>query len=146
MLWTLLISLILYRQFGCKPESPDLPVDLEHTPGFYQLEALRLNKLPLAMERKLLSAKQKYAKSKQYMDKFANKTPSMAKTNAFFKLCSADKKVIQSKRKLDSAIDDAISALKKSNNANRYTNEAYELAYTSKIELLKQGFSRFCSR
>ena len=146
MLWALLISLILHKQFGKSNKFADLPVVLEHTPGFYELEAWRLSKFPLALECKLLSAIKKYDTAKQRMSKFNNQGYSVAKTNAFFKLHHADNKITKSRQKLTEALDDAKLALQESQDINQVPSTAYKLAYSSKMEILKHELFRSRSK
>ena len=138
MLWALLISLILRQQFGCQKGISKLPKDLEHTPGFYQLDAHRSSEYLNAMAHKVNSALAKYNQAEVNMAKAAkHSSQSPARTSAFFKLCAADNNVIKSRQKLTVANEDAVAALTQSNDVNATIETLYKLAYRSRIDLFK---------
>lgn len=131
MLWTLIISLILHRQLGGAKIPSDLPKNLEHTPGFYQLDAHRATQYQIAMTNKLNAAIDKYDVAKQKMYKFSEKIPSPAKTTTFFRLCTATNNVNKIQKKLQTAAEDTKSASDLSRDTNSAINAIHDLAYLS---------------
>ena len=131
MLWTLIISLILHRQLGGAKIPSDLPKNLEHTPGFYQLDAYRATQYQIAMTNKLNAAIDKYDVAKQKMYKFSEKIPSPAKTTTFFRLCTATNNVNKIQKKLQTAAEDTKSASDLSRDTNSAINTIHDLAYLS---------------
>ena len=144
MLWTFIITLILRDCAHKSKFAPDLHTDIEHTPGFYQLDTVRLMDYSRLMKLKLFSAINERDKRQVNLAKITARygNESHIKTNAFFRLRTADEKMEKSRQKLSLARTDALVSHKMSTQTNNLVNLSYEAAYGTKLDFVKYWLSK----
>ena len=144
MLWTFIITLILRNESRQSKHIPELQVAVEHTPGFYQLDATRLTNYSRLMKLKLFSAINDRNKRKLNLAKITARygNESHIKTNAFFRLRAADEKMTKSRHKLALAQTDALLSHQISTKMNNLVNLSYEAAYDTKLDFVRQWLSK----
>ena len=143
MLWALIISLILHNQLHGAKSAIVLPDTLEHTPGFYEIEAIRMEKYLNSMMCKVNSAEIKRASANKNMLAISRKNkPQDIHIRAFSRLCAANNNLIKAHKKYDAAHQDWQTAHNTSRELNNVINTIYALAYSSKTDLLKHQLSK----
>lgn len=138
MLWALIVSIILKTQV--KPGDSDVNHNeiAEHTPGFYAMEPIRLQRYMYAMDKKLASAVARHEKADATLFQTAHKGKSSAVQNrAFYRLIASDIRIIHTRNRISFAAQDYASATVLNIKTNEQIDKMYELAYSNKFELLK---------
>lgn len=138
MLWALIVSIILKTQV--KPGDSDVNHNeiAEHTPGFYAMEPIRLQRYMYAMDKKLASAVARHEKADATLFQMAHKGKSSAVQNrAFYRLIASEKRIIRTRKCIHNIGLDYAPANATNAGTNEQINQLYELAYSNKFELLK---------
>ena len=143
MLWAIILSIafkIKLKKIPLYTHSTDI---FEHTPGFYELESVRLGRYATAMDKKLVHAMSRHERASNSMFYTARKCkPSAIQNRAFFRLMSSDKRVLHAKKLATNANQDfnTIDTIRLETNAG--INITYDLAYKTKIAMLKHQLSK----
>ena len=141
MLWALIVSIILKTQV--KPADFDVNPNenTEHTPGFYAMEPIRLQRYMTAMDEKLKSAVARHEKADATLFQMAHKGKSSAVQNrAFCRLIASEKRIIRTRKCIHNIGLDYAPANATNAETNEQIDTMYELAYSNKSDLVKRLF------
>ena len=135
MLWALITALILRGQIH---KNDSVYPEMAHTPGFYKLEMARLNNYSAAMDKQLKHAMTHHERASDTLFYAAHNGKSRAIQNrAFMRLLASDNRVLHSKKLAAVAKQDLADISATATSVNSIVDTAYDLAYRSKLELLK---------
>lgn len=147
MLWALIVSIVLKIQMK-KAGFNNQPADItEHTPGFYAIDAFRLQRYADAMNKKLDAAKANHenANKKMAHNALAGK-PMPVQNRSCLRLLATCDLVKRAQELASKANQDAIAATTTNTTAEQITDIAYDLAYRNKIDLLKYKLLKSCTK
>lgn len=143
MLWALLISIILKTQIRKVDFNQKTAPRTEHTPGFYQIDAFRLQQYATAMDKKLESAILRHNQANKTMALYARMGKTTAAQNrAFARLLACDNRVLRTRKLAMRTNQDLRSAIGTQKSTTQITDIAYDLAYSSRLDLLKYQLSK----
>ena len=145
MLWIIISSLAL-RQYikNGKKSSNFSGTTSEHTPGFYELESIRLQRDLTAINNKLLSAVAHHERASKTMFYAARKCKSTNVQNrAFFRLRAAENRVLHARRLATLIAQDLTTTNATRHESNDFINNLYDLAYCSNRKLLVHKIKQF---
>ena len=141
MFWTIIVSIILKKQLKKAGHGAQYPVkNTEHTPGFYEVDAVRLMEYASVMDRKLRSAISRHQDANQTISRAARLGKSQPiQTRFFFRQETCENRVLRARSLVANAKDDLNATIAAKAEATKIVDLAYELAYRRKLDLLKQN-------
>lgn len=143
MFWALIVSIILKSYIKQTNHITKFDNDTGHTPGFYEVESIRYQQYLMAMNKKLASAMESHKRASNTMFRTARKNkPSAIQNRAFFRLIAADNRVLRAHKLVTNVAEDLSVVNVTKSDMNEFVNIAYDLAYKTKIDLLKYRLSQ----
>ncbi len=140
MLWTLITAIIYKNQIE---KSSNNTMDSEHTPGFYKIESVRLQKYSTAMDKKLASAISRHERANHTMSHAAQMgKPSAIQNHIYAKLIAAENLVLLSRHLATNAVTDSVNMTSMTRDTNQDIDFAYDLAYGTKRTKMKYILSK----